>query len=61
MTLKKQIPIGIAVNLSFSDISLGKILSKGQTVLIKVETEMQGGSSTADKSEPAAAILLWKK
>lgn len=60
VTLKNQTPIGIAVNLSVSIISLGKMPSKGQTVLVQVETETQGGSYAADESEPAAAVPLWK-
>lgn len=40
--------------------SLGKVLSKEQTILVKVETEIQGGSYAAKESELAAAISLRK-
>lgn len=34
--------------------------SKGQTMLVKVKTETQGGSYAANESNPAAAVLPWK-
>ena len=60
VTLKKQTPSGIAVNLSFSVISLGQMPSKGQTMLVEVETETQGGRYAAGEATEAAAAFLWK-
>lgn len=40
--------------------ALGKVPSKEQTMLVKVETEIQGGSYAAKESELAAAMSLWK-